>query len=41
MRKYFVGLDEHWTHTNAYILDAHGKQVKRFTVPGRGTGVNS
>ena len=34
MRKYFVGLDVHWTHTNACILDARGKQVKRFTVRG-------
>jgi transposase len=34
MRKYFVGLDIHWTHTNACILDARGKKVKRLTVRG-------
>lgn len=34
MRKYFVGLDIHWTHTNVCILDAHGKKVKRLTVRG-------
>jgi len=34
MRKYFVGLDVHWSHTNACILDAHGKKVKRFRVSG-------
>ena len=34
MRKYFVGLDVHWTHTNICILDACGKKVKRLTVRG-------
>jgi transposase len=34
MRKYFVGLDIHWTHTNICILDGHGKTVKRLTVRG-------
>ena len=29
MRKYFTGLDVHWSHTNACILDARGKKVKR------------
>lgn len=34
MRKYFVGLDVHWKHTNICILDARGKKVKRMTVRG-------
>lgn len=34
MRKYFVGLDIHWSHTNVCILDAHGKKVKGLTVRG-------
>jgi hypothetical protein len=34
IRKYFAGLDVHWSHTNACILDARGKKVKRFTVRG-------
>lgn len=28
MRKYFVGLDVHWAHTNMCILDGRGKKVK-------------
>jgi len=35
MRKYFVGLDVHWKHTNICILDARGKKVKRMTVRGK------
>lgn len=34
MRKYFVGLDIHWTRTNICILDARGNQVKRLTLRG-------
>jgi transposase len=34
MRKYFVGLDVHWTHTSICILDAYGKKVKRLTLRG-------
>ncbi len=34
MRKYFVGLDVHWNHTNLCILDARGKKVKQMTVRG-------
>jgi len=39
MRKYFVGLDVHWSHTNACILDARGKKVKQFRVRGPWTMV--
>lgn len=39
MRKYFVGLDVHWKHTNACILDARGKKVKRFKVRGPWTRI--
>lgn len=39
MRKYFVGLDVHWSHTNACILDARGKKVKHLTVRGPWTGI--
>ena len=39
MRKYFVGLDVHWSHTNACILDARGRKVKQFRVRGPWTMV--
>jgi transposase len=39
MRKYFVGLDVHWSHTNACILDARGKKVKQSRVRGPWTMV--
>ena len=39
MRKYFVGLDVHMTHTNASILDARGKKVKRLKIRGPWPGI--
>ena len=39
MRKYFVGLDIHLTHTTICILDAHGKKVKRSTLCGPWPGI--
>jgi hypothetical protein len=38
MRKHFVGLGAHWTHTNLAILDARGKKVKDLTVRGAWSG---
>jgi transposase len=39
MRKYFVGLDVHWTHTNVCILDARGRKVKQLTARGPWSGM--